>query len=209
MIGIVLAGGAGSRMGADKALVPFRGRPMADWVIDALRAAGCDPVISGPTARPGTRAVPDTVDTRRGPASGLAAVFLESGADRVVVVATDQPLVRPQTLVGLMGHHGDAVTPVDGGIRQYTCAVYGRACLDVIMPELESGRSTSLRRAAASVGAKDVHPVEGETWGEDGRSWWSLDSPGDIAAAEAWTPGQPIPRRDDPQPLRPRQDGSA
>ena len=35
--GLLVAGGAGSRMGGGKAFVAFRGRPMIQWAIDLLR----------------------------------------------------------------------------------------------------------------------------------------------------------------------------
>ena len=43
--GAVLAGGRSRRMGQDKALLVVDGRALALRVADALRAAGCDPVV--------------------------------------------------------------------------------------------------------------------------------------------------------------------
>ena len=48
---IVLAGGKeawAERFGVgSKALVPYRGRPMVEWVLEALYAAGLSPVYVG------------------------------------------------------------------------------------------------------------------------------------------------------------------
>ena len=43
-IGVMLAGGASSRMGTDKATVEVAGRPMSAWVLDALSAV-CEDVL--------------------------------------------------------------------------------------------------------------------------------------------------------------------
>ena len=50
MRGIVIAAGPGSRMGAyaedrPKCLLPIAGRPMLEWTIENLRAAGCDELV--------------------------------------------------------------------------------------------------------------------------------------------------------------------
>jgi nicotine blue oxidoreductase len=44
-VGVVLAAGAGRRMGGPKALLRFRGTPLVDHVVRIARAGGCDPVI--------------------------------------------------------------------------------------------------------------------------------------------------------------------
>jgi molybdopterin-guanine dinucleotide biosynthesis protein A len=43
--GVILAGGASTRMGVDKAVIEVGGRPMVMRVADALREGGCDPVV--------------------------------------------------------------------------------------------------------------------------------------------------------------------
>ena len=44
--GAVLCGGASSRMGRDKATMDLRGRPMAQWVVDAMKDAGATTVVA-------------------------------------------------------------------------------------------------------------------------------------------------------------------
>lgn len=42
---IILAGGASSRMGSCKALLPWRGSTMLGWIISRLRAGGCGEIL--------------------------------------------------------------------------------------------------------------------------------------------------------------------
>lgn len=94
-------------MGADKALVPFLGVPMAVCVATALRGAGCEQVVAvGGDAeglrRLGFEAVPD-LHPGEGPLGGvLSALARFPQADAVVVVACDLPLLTAATVEALV-----------------------------------------------------------------------------------------------------------
>jgi adenosylcobinamide-phosphate guanylyltransferase len=46
MRALIMAGGAGSRLGlGEKSLIPVCNRPMISYIIDAFLAAGCEPVV--------------------------------------------------------------------------------------------------------------------------------------------------------------------
>jgi molybdopterin-guanine dinucleotide biosynthesis protein A len=175
-IGVLLAGGASSRMGTDKALVELAGQPMSTWVLQALSTVCDHVVVAGrPDGLGGVRGIADTMTGRRGPLAGLVAV-LETESAPVLVVATDQPWVRVETLGHLVYLAGDLpVVPVaHDGTRQTTCAVYPPGILSVALDELLAGGSIQsvLDRTA-------FDPVDEDTWrswGEDGRSWFSADS---------------------------------
>lgn len=191
-IGVLLAGGASSRMGTDKALVELSGRPMSAWVLQALAAVCDDVLVAGrPDGLGGVRGIADTMAGRRGPLAGLVAA-LEAESAPVLVVATDQPWVRVETLRHLVGLVGDLpVVPVaHDGSRQTTCAVYPPGILSVALDELLAGGSIqSVLDRTAFV------PVEEDTWrgwGEEGRSWFGVDT------AEALAEG--LARFGPPQP---------
>jgi len=97
--GIVLAGGLGRRMGGvDKGLQPFRGKPMAQWVIERLAPQVEELIVNanqnpGEYARFGYRIVPDELGGFAGPLAGLHAGMKAADHDFVVTVPCDSPFL--------------------------------------------------------------------------------------------------------------------
>jgi molybdopterin-guanine dinucleotide biosynthesis protein A len=173
-------------MGRDKAFIELNGKPMFSHVVSILTAAGCEPVIIGRGDIDDVAFADDDEPGRRGPASGLAtAMRLAEGRD-VVLVAIDQPLLRPETVRALLSLDGDAVVPVAAGVRQATCAVYRRSCREVLTGLLATTDSPPLQRLLDRVSTRDVGVDEWSTWGEGGESWWSLDTGADVREARRW-----------------------
>lgn len=176
VLGVLLAGGRSSRMGRDKADVEIAGKTMAEWTVAALSAA-CDDVVAvgRPGELAGVRCLPDPIDRYRGPLAGLVAGLRHVGRGTVILLAVDQPWARPETLLALAGRMVDhPVIPVADGIRQTTCAAYPSEVLENAEEELAADGSTQ-----SMVDRTSFDPVvesEWETWGEDGRSWFSADT---------------------------------
>lgn len=116
-VGIVLAGGDGTRMGSavPKPLVPLHGRPLVGHVVAALGAvAGEVVVVAGPhpgwaayEPPAGTRLVTQDEATGNGDALriGLAAVAAgpaDAGPTDVVVALADTPLLRSPTFAAVL-----------------------------------------------------------------------------------------------------------
>jgi molybdopterin-guanine dinucleotide biosynthesis protein A len=183
--GVILAGGQAKRMGSDKALVEFRGLPMIRQVASALRAAGLDVLVVGRDWVPdGEEVVPDVDGLGGGPAVGLLTAFRHLPASDLLLVAVDQPLLRPETIRHLVALDGAAVVPEADGHPQVTCALYRQECHEALEVALASGQS-KLRRLLLSVETNLVLRNVWATWGEDGRSWLSLDTPEAVRKAEA------------------------
>lgn len=88
-IGIVLAGGRSSRMGRDKALLPWQGRPLIDHQIQTLIDAGVDRVrVSG--HRPGRDGIEDAIPDA-GPLGGLATIADHLADGDLLVMPVDMP----------------------------------------------------------------------------------------------------------------------
>jgi molybdopterin-guanine dinucleotide biosynthesis protein A len=99
LIGVVLAGGLSSRMGRDKALLPWRGRPLIEHQIDTLLAAGVHAVkVSGD--RPDYRGVTDPV-SHAGPVGGIAGIAAACPDGVLLIVPVDMPCLQPSLLVRL------------------------------------------------------------------------------------------------------------
>jgi molybdopterin-guanine dinucleotide biosynthesis protein A len=184
-IGVILAGGRATRMGRDKALVRFRGRAMISHVAAGLAAAGLDVLVVGRRDTvAGLETVPDDGSPGRGPMAGMVTGLRAAAGRDIFLVAADQPLLRPDTVAAMVGLPGDAVVPVAGGHPQVTCALYRTACLEPAQAALATGEM-KLRRMLDTVGTNYVDAAIWSRWGEDGRSWLSLDTPEAVRAAES------------------------
>jgi molybdopterin-guanine dinucleotide biosynthesis protein A len=169
-------------MGVDKAQVTVGSRTMLEHVAEALRAVTDAVVLAGgATPVPDMQIVSDPPGfTHQGPLAGLASAAAALRDSLLVVVAVDQPWVQADTLRRLIETGGHLpVVPVEDGVRQTTCAVYPAAALDGANDELSGGGSIQSLLDRVS-----FTPVIDETWagwGEDGRSWFSVDTAADIA----------------------------
>ena len=107
-IGVVLAGGRGRRLGGDKAAVHLNGRPLAQWVVDALRGALDQVVVAcrmDTDLPPLTGVAEAWVEDRRspeGPVAGLGAALRAAGGRTVIVCAVSLPLVTSRTVEALL-----------------------------------------------------------------------------------------------------------
>jgi molybdopterin-guanine dinucleotide biosynthesis protein A len=142
----VLAGGRSSRMGRDKALLPFKGRVLVDHVASEARAITGNVSLVGDTARYSYLGYPMVEDIYSGcgPLSGIHAALTASRAEWNLIVACDMPEVNAEFLGSLMERarsgRADAVLPAGpGGVPEPLCAVYRRRAVDVIALALANG----------------------------------------------------------------------
>src|SRR2546423_14953878 len=110
VLGAVLAGGRSSRFGSDKAAALIDGRPMLDWVIEALAPQVDEILICGREA-PGRICVADRPRTDLGPLGGLNAALQHAAAngfDAVLSAPCDTPRLSAD-LRAQLGEVGDGV----------------------------------------------------------------------------------------------------
>ncbi len=151
---VILAGGLSTRMGTDKALLPFEGLPLLFHVFQT--AQNLNVPIAIVTPWPERYAVLDLEDATfivensvaQGPVSGLACGLEQISSEWVLLLACDLPRLNIETLktwvqglagvsegfLALVPHHGDQWEPL--------CAFYRRRCLDSLKSYLASGRKS-------------------------------------------------------------------
>jgi len=157
---IILAGGKSSRMGQDKGLMRFRGRPMVQHVIDAA-AMVCNTFVVV-TDHPmysmfGFRTVADEVKSF-GPVAGILSGLRSSGTERNLVLSCDVPFVTPAMLKELVLCDADADVIVAEGADARIhplIAIYTRNCI----PALERAIAEDEHRLRTVLEELRVHRV--------------------------------------------------
>lgn len=123
---VILAGGASSRMGRNKALLHWHGRPFLAHIIDALQRQAAHIAINAPSTNEFSQfrlpLVADHLAARCGPLAGIMAALDYSTTAFTLVVPCDNPRIAPQLAarLGAALAHEDcdlayACTRVDNG----------------------------------------------------------------------------------------------
>ena len=186
LLGVVLAGGAGRRLGGDKAAVLLGGRPLAAWVAAALGAVSDEVVIVAKPASvvpelPGVavwREPPEPVH----PLAGVAWALSHAGGRDVFVAPVDLPFCA--SVVGALaaraaGPAADAPVVVAEG--QPLLGIYRASFVAVLRAAVEAGRPVR----ATVEGTGSVH-----VWvGDRERALFNINTPEDLARAEAMVAG--------------------
>ena len=185
--GAVLAGGASSRMGDDKAFIAVGGVPMVIRAVAALRAAGADPVAvvggDGPRLQGlGLSHISDRYPGE-GPLGGIITALGAAGAPLVMILSCDLTEPSPQAVAAVLDHAAaveaaDVAAPVVGGRRQWLHAAWRAACL----PALEAAFARGARgpiQAASDLAVATVPEPEG---GWPSGTFHDADRPADLPA---------------------------
>jgi molybdenum cofactor guanylyltransferase len=193
--GWVLAGGASSRMGRDKALLEIDGRPLILLALDKLRMLKLEARIAGsrPDLAGFAPVVPDNFPSC-GPLGGIEAALASSDDEPHLFLPVDLPGL-PVEFLAWMSRRAEAsgataTIPLLAGRPQSLCAVYSRSLLPGLRAALTAGRykvMPAIEEAAG--GALDKFEVEAlaaalipETWpaAPPVHEWFrNLNTPGD------------------------------
>lgn len=110
-VGLVLAGGAGSRLGGPKGLFRVGGVSLAERAALTVAAVTEGVLVSvapgGSNPAPGYPVVEDRPPAGRGPLAGIAAAFALTEGRDLLVLACDYPRVGPELLRALLARATD------------------------------------------------------------------------------------------------------
>ena len=196
---VVQAGGDSSRMGEDKALKLFLGRPLIQRVVERLTPIADEIIVT--TNRPEAYAFLDTssgsarrlrliadLKPGRGALGGLYTAIASATHPIVAVVACDMPFASP-TLIERMSSllveaEADVVIAKSDEGYEPLHAVYRR---ETCLPAIESAIDTDQWKVIAwfpQVKVRVLTPEEIKAADPAGLAFWNVNTPEEFAKAE-------------------------
>ncbi|MPZ73385.1 MAG: NTP transferase domain-containing protein [Nitriliruptorales bacterium] len=187
MTGLVLAGGASSRMGRDKATLRSDGGRLVDLAVSALRDV-CERVLIAAGERViadvAAECIPDAEG--EGPLAGIVSGLRAADTPLVAVLAVDMPYASAEVFRRLAGAwQGEAgvAAAVDGSLQPLH-AVYATSQREQYAELLAAGER-SPRRALVLLGAR---VIDAAVWGDIGPAFaHNVNSPADLSSLRAPT----------------------
>ncbi len=141
---LILAGGASSRMGCPKHLLPASGGTMIDHIVNRLGSLFSEVIVAGRGLDLNCSDVRIVEDIRpeRSPLVGILSGMKASSTSEVFVLACDMPFVKPglvYLLTSRKDDSSDVVIPIVRGYLEPLCAIYSCSISDRIKQYLDSG----------------------------------------------------------------------
>ena len=188
---VVQAGGQSSRMGEDKALKFFLGRPLIQRVIDRMKPIADELIVT--TNRPaeyeflGLRLVPD-LKPGRGALGGLYTAIASATSPLVAVVACDMPFASRMLFEGalrlMVEEEADIVIAKKDENYEPLHALYRR---ETCLPAIESAIDADQWKVISwfpQVKVRTLTPDEVKSFDPSGLCFWNLNTPEEFVEAE-------------------------
>lgn len=182
----MLAGGAGSRLGGEKALVELAGRPLIAYPLSAARGAGLDAVVVAKTDTPLPRLeVARLIEPGqpRHPLCGIVAVLREHR--NVIAVPCDMPFLTSELLRFFAARTAETVVGELGGRIQPFPALYRAGALPTLETALVA--QASLRTTLADLEPELIKERTLASFGEPAKLYLTVNTPADLEAARRLT----------------------
>lgn len=146
MMAVLIAGGRSRRMGCDKCLIEWRGKPLWQHQLETLADLQPSALAVAAPGKPdwlpdGVKWLPD-VFPDSGPLAGILAALNFSGNGPVVALAVDLPRMTSDYLQGLLNDAGEhqGIVPLSAKGYEPLSAVYPVEAAMAAESRLQSGR---------------------------------------------------------------------
>ncbi len=131
--GYILAGGKSTRMGSDKGLMLFNGKPLVTHIINQLQPAVGQVIIvtNNPDYQQfGLECIPDNI-AEVGPAGGIESALTHSRVAHNFIIGCDMPFVSTAAIQWLLEQAGSAsiIIPEHDGKIEPLFGIYDSNCL--------------------------------------------------------------------------------
>lgn len=194
---VIQAGGASSRMGEDKALKLFLGRPLIQRVIDRLAPIADEIIVT--TNRPADyeflnlRLVPD-LKPGRGALGGLYTAIASSTHPLVAVVACDMPFASSIFFEGarrlMVSDEADVViAKTNEGYEPFHALYRCETCLPAIASAIDADQWKVISWFP-KVKVRTLTSEEVFSFDPSGLCFWNLNTPQEFLEAEKRASGQ-------------------
>jgi molybdenum cofactor guanylyltransferase len=186
VLGAILAGGRATRLGVPKATVPLGGRPLLEYPLRALEAAGIETVV---VAKRDTALPPDGApvwqepDDPVHPLLGIVTALEQADGRAVLACACDLPFLSPELVTHLAGTDARLVIPRAGDRLHPLFARYASALLPALRDRLEE--EAPLHETLTALGPVILDERELRAFGDPGRLLFNVNTPEDLEQAEA------------------------
>ena len=187
----IQAGGKSSRMGKDKALMPFRGVPLIQYVMERLSPIADEIIVT--TNTPDEYRFLDVplyrdIRPNRGALGGLYTALSSAKGDFVAVVACDMPFASKQFFLTasklISESDADVIIPQTEYGYEPLHALYRRdACLHPIKDALDADKWKVISWFD-QVKIHALSPDETTAFNPDGFTFWNLNTPEDFVKSE-------------------------
>lgn len=187
--GLVLAGGASSRMGRPKPMVELAGYSLLQRSLAAVEAAGLSPAV---VAKPDSELPPVGFPVFREPqeprhpllgiVSAISGRLDEEIAGPAVVVACDMPFVPPSLLAWLAEQPEPLIVCEGGGRLHPLLGRYSPGLEGELDAAIDAG--TSAQETVRSLGARVVTEAALSNFGPPARVLFNVNDAIDLAQAE-------------------------
>ncbi len=187
----IQAGGQSSRMGEDKALKPFLGKPLIQRVIERLSPIADELIVttnrSADYAFLNVRLIPD-LKPGRGALGGLYTAIASATSPFVAIAACDMPFASKNFFEGatslMVEKDADVVIAKTAEGYEPLHALYRR---ETCMPAIEAAIASDLWKVTAwfpQVKVYTLTPDEIKLFDPSGLCFWNVNTPEDFLEAE-------------------------